>query len=75
VREVLSVEPEPQWGSYPDRAWDTATWVADNTRIRRALGWTPQFTLMAGLRAFVDWFGDHPEYVRRYRETAGILPR
>src|SRR5579859_8191955 len=45
AREVLSILAEPDWGSYPDRMWDTDVWVADRTRAGRELGWTPRSAL------------------------------
>lgn len=71
VREMLSIEAAPRWGSYPNRGWDTHAWVADCTRIQHEVGWSPRTDLREGLRKFVEWFRYHPDYVERYRTTAG----
>ncbi len=55
ARRVLSIAAEPQWGTMPDRQWDTTVWVADNTAIRRDLGWQPRYSFEQGLRALIDW--------------------
>src|SRR5262249_28857872 len=30
------------WGAMPGRTWDTDTWLADYSKARRALNWSPQ---------------------------------
>jgi UDP-glucose 4-epimerase len=67
ARRVLAVEAEPQWGSYPDRAWNTDVWVADNRKIQRELGWHPRHTLEDGFRATVAWLREHPDLLATYR--------
>jgi nucleoside-diphosphate-sugar epimerase len=64
--EVFGFEPEPVWGSMPQRSWDTSTWVANADRIRRELGWQPRRTLPEGLRAFADWFAASQGVLARY---------
>jgi UDP-glucose 4-epimerase len=55
VRKLAGVHAEPQWGSMPDRRWDTETWVANAERIRRELGWEPRIGLEEGLRRTLEW--------------------
>jgi nucleoside-diphosphate-sugar epimerase len=55
ARRVLSVACEPQWGSMPDRRWDTRIWVADARKIRCDLGWEPADDFERGFRRMVDW--------------------
>ena len=59
VREQFQISAEPQWGSMPDRHWDTDVWVADPTDIRaadrmeadlRARGRAARFCDLADLR-------------------------
>jgi NAD dependent epimerase/dehydratase len=51
-------------GSEVERLW------ADNTRARELTGWQPEFGgvagLRRGLRATIEWFGDHAN-LRRYK--------
>jgi nucleoside-diphosphate-sugar epimerase len=69
VRRLMRVDAEPVWGSMPGRAWDTTVWVADNARIRAALGWEPRHDLEDGLGRMVAWLAHVPGIVRRYRHT------
>ncbi len=69
ARKVMNISTEPDWGSMADRKWDTNIWVADNSTIRRALGWNPKITLEDGLQSMVDWFKDNPNYLEHYLET------
>ena len=60
ARSVLQIAVEPQWGSMPNRLWDTNVWVSDNKKIRAALGWKPRHTFERGFRLMADWIRDNP---------------
>jgi nucleoside-diphosphate-sugar epimerase len=64
---LFGIAREPDWGSMPNRSWDTATWIADNRRVREALGWSPRHSFEQGLREFVRWFQEAPRIEKRYR--------
>ena len=68
VRRLLGVTLEPDWGSFPDRKWDTTIWRADVTRIGKELGWTPRHDMEAGLLGTVAWFRDEDALTALYRE-------
>ncbi len=68
ARRVLYVEAEPSWGSMANRHWDTGMWVADNRKIRAALGWRPRFTFEEGLRRTAEWLRERPSLRAWYRE-------
>ncbi|MGK7877643.1 MAG: NAD-dependent epimerase/dehydratase family protein [Xenococcaceae cyanobacterium] len=69
ARQVMEITPEPQWGSMPNRRWDTNVWVADSGKIQAALGWQPRYTFEQGFRLMVDWFRDRPGfYMGNHRE-------
>lgn len=57
IKQIYHVDAKPEWGSMLNRSWDTTCWVADNTKIKESLGWTPHFELSEGLRATAAWFG------------------
>lgn len=61
TRRILDIRDEPQWGSMPDRAWDTSVWVADNRKITRDLGWMPRHSFENGFRQTVEWLQNTPE--------------
>jgi UDP-glucose 4-epimerase len=68
VRRLMSISAIPEWDSMPNRQWDTSTWLADNTRIRRDLGWQPEVSLEDGLRRTIEWFHTHPQLLGFYEE-------
>ncbi len=58
ARRVLGIKAEPQWGTMPNRHWDTECWIADNRKIRKELGWSPVHSFEQGLRITANWFRD-----------------
>lgn len=56
ARRVLKIKAKPQWGSMPDRHWDTNAWVADNRKIQDELGWTPYYSFEQGFKEMVTWY-------------------
>lgn len=67
ARDVMRIDTEPQWGTMPDRKWDTSVWVADPRRIKQALNWQPRFGFEAGFRAMVDWLRSDKQMQAFYR--------
>ncbi len=68
IRRVMRVTAEPNWGSMPERLWDTDIWVSDNQKIRNELGWQPRYTFEEGFRRMVEWFSGHPTLLEFYRD-------
>lgn len=66
ARAVLPIAQEPEWGTMEGRSWDTATWIADPSRIAHELGWEPRTGLEEGLRATGAWLEDRSELRARY---------
>lgn len=58
ARRTFGIASEPTWGTYPRRAWDTTSWVADTVRMRRDLGLSPR-PLTEGFAETVDWARQH----------------
>lgn len=51
-----------RWGEHPSTdVPGTTTWVADITKVKGRLGWTPQTGLVDGLRRTLDWFRQQRE--------------
>jgi UDP-glucose 4-epimerase len=44
------------WGTLPARSWDTETWLADTTKVRRTLKWAPRTSLAEGVEKTTEWF-------------------
>jgi len=45
-----------KWGTMEGRSWDTNNWVADISKARQLLKWTPKINLEQGLKLTWDWF-------------------
>jgi dolichol-phosphate mannosyltransferase len=58
--ETFSIASKPEWGGYPDRAWDTRVWVGDPALIKSELGWAATTTLVDGLTRTAEWLAAHP---------------
>lgn len=43
-------------GAFPVRIWDTSHWVADISKTKKLLNWSPSFTLEKGLRETYRWY-------------------
>lgn len=55
ARSLFGVEADPDWGSMPDRGWDTTTWIGDPSLIQRELGWHPGVDIDDGLSRTAEW--------------------
>ena len=52
----------------PDRPGHDRRYAMDIGKIRRELGWRPRHALEEGLRKTVNWYIEHPEWIRAIRE-------
>ncbi len=71
---TLPIKDKPEWGTMPDRQWDTSIWVADHTSITNDLGWRPRYTLKDGFKLTVDWLKSN-EGILNYYQSNRALPR
>jgi dolichol-phosphate mannosyltransferase len=65
---TFDVAEEPSWGTMEAKPWDTGVWVADSSRIRRELGWSPRSTFAEGFERQVEWFRANSSLWPLYRE-------
>jgi UDP-glucose 4-epimerase len=68
VRQILDVDPQPEFGTMSARAWDTNVWVSDPANAMRDLGWKAKHSLHDGIMKTASWFNNNPEILRHYRE-------
>jgi nucleoside-diphosphate-sugar epimerase len=64
VSSLLPIQEKPEWGSMPNRSWDTSCWVADTNLIRKTLKWKPKYTLKTGLQKMIEWQKQHLEHAQ-----------
>jgi dolichol-phosphate mannosyltransferase len=69
ARAELGIDAEPEWGTEPQRSWDTNVWVSDPSLARERLGWTTEDDVATGFAALVEWLRDHPEVHERFGLT------
>lgn len=74
-RTIFDITDEPDWGSMPNRMWDTSTWVADSSHLQNTLGWKPSHSFEQGFSKMVDWFRSEPQLMESYQSpmSCGIL--
>lgn len=70
ARRALSIDSVPEWGTMPNRAWDTSVWIANPKKIERELGWKPRTTFEEGFSRFVRWLSESPDRLQFYRARA-----
>ena len=56
VQRSTGARVKVNWGSMPARTWDSETWLADATKVRRALKWAPQIRLAEGIARTIEWY-------------------
>ncbi len=66
AKQFFGIESEPVWGSMVSRKWDTNIWVADSTKIRAELGWTPRYSFSDGFQKTAEWFTNQADYFDCY---------
>ncbi len=54
----------------PDRPGHDRRYAIDARKIERELGWRPAETFETGIRKTVQWYLDHPDWVRRVQSGA-----
>lgn len=56
-----------RWGQMTPRAWDTNNWVADISKARQLLNWSPKVSLEEGLSLMWEWFKSNSVLYERIR--------
>jgi len=62
VGKLLGKELTVEWGKHAPRPWEPTNWIADISRGKKVLGWSPEYTLEDGLRSSIEWFRGNLEY-------------
>lgn len=69
VRTILKQlnKPESLISFITDRPGHDRRYAIDGSKIRRELGWSPRFSLDAGIRQTIDWYREHTAWWQRIR--------
>ncbi|HZZ98492.1 MAG TPA: NAD-dependent epimerase/dehydratase family protein [Candidatus Saccharimonadia bacterium] len=59
TKKDFHVTQKPNWGSMPNRAWDTSSWVANANKAKKQLHWKAKTPLKAGLHRTFEWLTEH----------------
>lgn len=63
IRQLTRGNVEIEWG--PERLADQRWFVADTTRAREVLGWSPKINIREGLRKLHHWYMERPSLVEQ----------
>jgi nucleoside-diphosphate-sugar epimerase len=61
IRRFFNIDKKPNWGSMPNRMWDTTNWQANIKNIQDQLGWTPHYNLELGISETIKWYMNNLE--------------
>jgi len=60
VKRLIGYRKEPHWGKAKMRDSDKARiWMADNSKIKKIIGWKPMHNIESGLKKTIAWFKEH----------------
>ena len=63
IRRLTGNPVEIDWG--PERLGDQKWYVADTSKIRQVLGWSPAISVREGLRTLYEWYLERPWLVEQ----------
>jgi CDP-paratose 2-epimerase len=58
IRRLTGNSVDIEWG--PERLGDQKWYVADTSKIRKALGWSPAISIREGVRTLYEWYAERP---------------
>jgi nucleoside-diphosphate-sugar epimerase len=68
IIELTGNEVEPETGGVPRWPNEPEKWVADISKAKRLLNWTPKYDFTRGLAASVEWFKENIDRYNSYEE-------
>ena len=66
ARQLMGISVEPDWSTMPNRSWDTDVWVGSPSLLMQEINWRAQMDLETGLGQTINWFREHPQWLRFY---------
>jgi dolichol-phosphate mannosyltransferase len=55
IKEIFSIEKNPEWGDMPNRKWDLKEWYGDASLAKKLIGWQIETSLTEGLKKNAEW--------------------
>jgi nucleoside-diphosphate-sugar epimerase/glycosyltransferase involved in cell wall biosynthesis len=55
IKEIFSIEKNPDWGDMPNRKWDLKEWYGDASLAKELIGWQNETPLKEGLSKNAEW--------------------
>ena len=68
ARKILNISEQPNWGSMPNRKWDTSVWVSNSEKIKTDIGWQTRDSFEDGFLKMVQWFQANPKMRELYAQ-------
>lgn len=62
AKKVTQKNAQFKWGTMENRNWDTNNWVADISKARLLLKWSPKITLEQGINSTWNWFQNYHKF-------------
>jgi dolichol-phosphate mannosyltransferase len=59
IKDIFSINTEPEWGDFPNRKWDLKEWYGDASAAKQLLGWENETSLKDGLTKTYEWQKDY----------------
>jgi len=59
IMKLIGLKDKPVWGSVKNTRLEPSRWVADISKARELLGWSPEFSLTEGLIKTIEWFSNN----------------
>jgi nucleoside-diphosphate-sugar epimerase len=64
VIKLTEAKVKQNWNVMPDRSFDTTTWVADISKIKKIIKGYPKYNLEEGLQKTIDWLSNNQEILK-----------
>ncbi len=55
IKDIFSIEKNPDWGDMPNRKWDLKEWYGDSSLAKELIGWQNETPLKEGLSKNAEW--------------------
>lgn len=68
IKEIFSIEKNPEWGDMPNRKWDLKEWYGDASLAKELIGWQNETPLKVGLSKNAEWQKNYsmPLYEKKF---------